>query len=88
MNKYYHPKRTIHMPPSRSQQIALAAASLDITSEDLIQSFITAGLLTMAEQDAPLAFALARAGGATFEQLTDLARAKIQSEAPPTHDFR
>ena len=49
MSNVYHPKRTIHMPPARSQQIALAAASLDITSEDLIQAWITAGLLTMAE---------------------------------------
>lgn len=80
MSNIYHRKRTIAMPETRSQQIALAAASLDITSEDLIQAWITAGLLTMAEQDAPLAFALARAGGATFEQLTELARDRVEAK--------
>jgi hypothetical protein len=76
MSNIYHPKRTIHMPPSRAEQIALAAASLGLSSECLIQNFITAGLLTLAERDAPLAFALARAAGATFEDLIDIAKAR------------
>jgi hypothetical protein len=76
MSNYYHRRRTIGMTESRSQQVSLAAASLGITSEALIQSFITAGLLTMTAHDDALAFALARAGGASWEQLTDLAKAR------------
>jgi hypothetical protein len=74
MSNIYHPKRTIHMPPSRAQQIALCAASVGITSEELIQSWITAGILSMAEHDTVLSFSLARAAGATFEQLTEVAK--------------
>ena len=76
MSNIYHPKRTIHMPPSRAQQIALASASLGISSEELIQTWITAGLLTMAEHDTPLAFAIAHAAGATFDQLIELAKSR------------
>ena len=59
-------KRTIHMPQTRAAQIALAAAELGISSEQFIQSAITAALLTCADHDDKLAFALARAAGATW----------------------
>jgi hypothetical protein len=74
-------KRTVHMPEVRSQQIALAAASLDITSEQFIQTAITTLLLTVAEHDSPLAFALARAGGASFDDLEALAKATAARQA-------
>lgn len=74
-------KRTIHMPEVRSQQIALAAASLDITSEQFVQTAITTLLLTVAEHDAPLAFALARAGGVSWDDLVAMAEATAARQA-------
>lgn len=73
-------KRTIHMPTSRANQIALAAASINVTSELLIQSFITAGLLSMADDDTMLALALAKSGGASWEQIAELAKAQSVRE--------
>jgi hypothetical protein len=74
-------KRTIHMPEVRSQQIALAAASLGITSEQFVQTAITTLLLTVAEHDSPLAFALARAGGASWDDLKALAEVTAARQA-------
>jgi hypothetical protein len=47
-------RRTIGMPAIRSKQLALAAAALGLTSEQTIQSFITAGLLSLATTTKPL----------------------------------
>jgi hypothetical protein len=73
-------KRTVHMSTARSEQLALAAASIGVNSEILIQTFITMGLLTMAEHDSPLAFALARSGGASFDDLEALAKATAERQ--------
>jgi hypothetical protein len=80
MNATYR-KRTIHMTTARSEQLALAAASIGVDSEVLIQTFLTAGLLAMAEHDSPLAFALARSGGASFDDLEALAKATAARQA-------
>lgn len=73
-------KRTIHMNTARSEQLALAAASIGVDSEVLIQTFITAGLLAMAEADSPLAFAIARSGGASWDDLEALAKATAERQ--------
>ena len=69
MSNTYRRRRTIGMTECRSQQIALAATALEINSEDFIQSAITAALITAAEHDDALAFALARAAGAAAGQV-------------------
>jgi hypothetical protein len=43
-------KRTIHMTAERSRQVGVVAADRGVTSEAIIQGFITAGLLVIAEQ--------------------------------------
>lgn len=69
-------KRTIQMPECRSRQVAAAAAHLDITGEEFIQSAITAALLSLAEHDPTrtVAYAFARAAGVSWETLEYAAR--------------
>jgi len=74
MSNYYRRKRTIAMPQCRSDQIAIAAAFADITSEEFIQTAVTNALLDAAGRDLSLALALARAGGASWEDLEALAK--------------
>lgn len=64
-------RRTIAMPKARSRQIAAAAAFLDVSGEDLIQSSITAMLISLAEGDTSgtLKYAYARAAGVEWDTL-------------------
>jgi hypothetical protein len=62
-------KRTINMPRTRALQIALAGAHLGLSSEQTIQSFITAGLLSLASHDRVFRYALLRAAGVPFDDL-------------------
>ena len=64
-------RRSIGMSQTRSRQIALAAASLGISSEQAIQSFITAGLLSLAGHDKAFAMALARSAGMAWDDLAE-----------------
>ena len=75
MAKQFYPHRTIQMPPSRSRQLALAAAYLGLPdSESAIQSFITAGLLSLAEHDSTFALAVARMAGIDWSELEAIAK--------------
>jgi endonuclease/exonuclease/phosphatase family metal-dependent hydrolase len=67
-------KRTIAMPETRSRQVAVASAHLDVTGEEFIQSAITAALLSLCEADRSFCYALARAAGVEFETLEFTAR--------------
>jgi hypothetical protein len=73
MSNIYARRRTIAMPEYRSQQIAMVAAELGITSEAFIQSAITAAIVTAMEHDDTLALALARAAGASWDELLTIA---------------
>jgi hypothetical protein len=67
--------RTIGTNPSRSRQLALAAAHLGLPdSEAAIQSFITAGLLSLAEHDNTFGLALARMAGVDWSELGRIAK--------------
>jgi hypothetical protein len=57
------------MTATRSRQIALAAATLGLSSEMTIQSFLTAGLLSLAAHDKVFAMALARSAGMAWDDL-------------------
>jgi hypothetical protein len=61
--------RTIKMPEVRSKQIALAAAYLGTDGETVIQSAITALLLSLANADAVFAAVLARSLGVDWGEL-------------------
>lgn len=65
--------RKITMTAERSDMLSLASASLGLSSGELIDKFITAGLLTLAEKDNVLALAMARVGGMSWDDLEDLA---------------
>ena len=67
-------RRTIAMPEARSRQIAAAAAHLDITGEDFIQSAITAALLSLCEADRSVAYLIARVSGVEWDTLEFAAR--------------
>jgi hypothetical protein len=73
MSNIYARRRTIAMPEYRSQQIAMVAAEIGISSEHFIQSAITAAIVTAMEHDDTLALALARAAGATWDELLTIA---------------
>lgn len=63
------------MLPSRARQLALAAAYLGLSdSESVIQSFITAGLLSLAEHDSTFGLALARMAGVDWDDLERITR--------------
>jgi hypothetical protein len=62
-------QRTIGMPESRSRQIANAAAYLNVTGEEFIQSAITAALLSLAGADKVFAHILARSAGVDWAEL-------------------
>ena len=64
-------RRSIGMTTTRSRQLALAAATLGLSSELTIQSFITAGLLSLAAHDRAFAMALARSAGMTWDDLAE-----------------
>jgi hypothetical protein len=67
-------RRTISMPLARSRQIAAAAAHLQITGEDFIQSAVTAALLSLCEGDRSFCYALARVSGVEWSTLEFAAR--------------
>jgi len=69
------PKRTIRMPKPRARQLALAAAFLGLPdSESVIQSFISAGLLSLAEHDATFKLALLRACDVDWDTVQRVAK--------------
>ena len=76
-------RRTINMPAVRSKQIALAAAQMGLTSEQTIQSFITAGLLTLATHDPAFRYALMRTAGADWGELESADPAEMLSRVMP-----
>jgi hypothetical protein len=66
--------RTIQTTPSRSRQLALAAAFLGMPdSESVIQSFIFAGLRSLAEHDATFKLALLRSADVDWDTLQRIA---------------
>lgn len=87
MSNIYRRRRTIAMPEYRSQQIAMVAAELGINSEAFIQSAISAAIVTAMEHDDTLALALARAAGASWDELVTIAkiRAERNAKACPAH---
>lgn len=70
-------RRSIDMPEVRSRQLALAAAHLGITSHQAIQSFITAGILSLAANDPLFATMLLRTSGVSWN---DLISAEVATE--------
>ncbi len=60
------------MTEVRSNQIAMAAAKLDCSGHEFIQSCITAGLLSLAEHDKAFALCLARAAHVDWKHLKQL----------------
>ena len=61
-------KRTIQTTPTRSRHLALAAACLGLPdSEAVIQSFVTAGLKCLADNDPTFKMALLRAADVDWE---------------------
>jgi hypothetical protein len=63
------------MPAPRARQLALAASFLGFrSSEDVIQSFITAGLLSLAEHDKTFQLALMRATGIDWDVIDKVAK--------------
>lgn len=73
--------RKITMTAERCDMLALASAALGLSSGELIDHFITAGLLTLAEKDDVLALAMARVGGASWDDLEDLAARGVRMSA-------
>jgi hypothetical protein len=69
------------MPEYRAQQIAMVAAELGINSEAFIQSAITAAIVTAMEHDDALALALARAAGASWDELASIAKLRSDRKA-------
>ncbi len=61
--------RTIGMSEARSRMLACIAAYMNTTSEVLIQSAITAMLISVCENDRVLSYVVARAGGADWREL-------------------
>jgi hypothetical protein len=68
-------KRTIQTTPARSRQLALAAAFLGLPdSEAVIQNFVTAGLLSLADHDATFKLALMRSAGIDWDTIDRVAK--------------
>jgi hypothetical protein len=76
-------QRTIGMPESRSRQIANAAAYLNITGEEFIQSAITAALLSLAEADKVFAHVLARSAGIDWQDLASATHGDVLAKLAP-----
>jgi hypothetical protein len=70
-------RRSINMPEVRSKQIALAAAYLGTDGETIIQSAVTALLLSLAGADASFAAMLARTQGLSWDELVKADRTDI-----------
>lgn len=77
------PHRSIAMPRVRSRQVALAAAAMGVSSEQAIQSFITAGLLSLATHDRAFAMALARTAGMDFDELATADHTEVLARLMP-----
>ena len=75
-------KRTIRMPKPRARQLALAAAFLGFPdSESVIQSFITAGLLSLADHDETFKVAMLRAAGVDWDEIDRITRESVNARS-------
>jgi hypothetical protein len=80
-SKANHRRRTILMPECGAQQIAMVSAELGVSSEIFIQSAISAAIITAMEHDDKLALALARAAGASWDELGVIAKLRADRKA-------
>ena len=76
-------KRTINCPENLSRQLALIAAEWGCSSETVIQSFLAAGIATVAQHDTTLRLALMRSAGVDWDTLQAVAKQQHQGELVP-----
>jgi hypothetical protein len=76
-------KRTINLSDTLRHQLALIAAEWGCTSEEVIQSFLAAGIMTVAEHDRTIGLALMRAAGVSWDNLRSVANLENQEDLIP-----